>query len=227
MTMPNLSFTLGSFAITPFFWSLILAAILASFSFWRRLKEDSPENQIFNRTLFSLGSALFSGWLFFAAGHAGKFGFSLVGAVFGALSAVVWSVKRGKGNLWETLDALTLPFLYFLIFGGLGFFLTRPDWRNLSSCLVGVLGWLVYRPLKKKYRSFGWYKSGKTGFMISFFGSWVSLVFLVLAFFENDRLYLYRLSWLSLILISVIILYYRSERNLKEDLGGLFKKEKK
>ncbi len=239
--IPDLSLTIGSVRITPFFWGLFLATIVSSFSFWRRLREDYPEEFIFSQSLLLLVFSLFFSRLFFVIFNFDKFGlslfsfltlnfggnFSLIGAIFGAILAVVWQMSGKKGSLWEALDSLALPFLYFFILAGAGIFLTNQNFRDLCFPAVGLLGFFLYPLLKKSYRSFVWYKSGRTGFLISIYGLFVSLFLLVLAFIKNDKIYLEGTSRLLLFLISAGALYYRSERNLKEDLGGLFKKEKK
>ena len=232
--IPNLSLNLGSIRITPLLWSLIIATILASFSFWRRLKEDYKEEVIFKTTFFALASGLFFSRLLFVFLNLGEFGFSFrnfftlnylnnfyfAGGLVGVVLAIRWQVKRSKGNVWEVLDALVFSFLCYLIFGNFGFFLTRGNRWDLVYLGIGVAGFILYSLSQKNYRSFSWYKSGKTGFIFTFFGLIYSLVFLGLAFLKNDGLYLYRFVWFFLALASAGALYYRSERDLKEDFNN-------
>lgn len=235
--IPDLTLIIGSTRITPLFWSLIIATILASFSFWRQLKEDYKEEVIFRTTLSALASGLFLSRLLFVLLNLGEFGLSFrnfftlnysnnfyfAGGLFGVILAIIWQVKRSKGNAWEVLDALVMPFLYYLIFASVGFFLTKGNGWDLVYLGMGMAGFILYPLSQKNYRSFSWYKSGKTGFLFTFFGLIYCLVFLGLAFLKNDALYLYRFIWLFLALASAGALYYRSERDLKEDFNNLFK----
>jgi hypothetical protein len=234
---PNLSLTIGSLKITPFFWSLVLAAVISSFSIWRRLKEDFQEEVIFEMTLAAIGSAFVFGRFFFVLFHLNDFGFSLgswlglsigenfslAGAFIGAVGIIYWQIIRLKQNPWEFLDALTLPFLYFFTLGGGGSFLTDGNLWHLSFLVLGIMSLLSYPWLKKKYRSFTWYPSGKTGFLIAFFGLVIFPILILLAFVRNGKVYLNELVLLFLALICLGVLYYRSERDPQKDLKNLFK----
>lgn len=228
--MPELNLTIGSLVVTPLFWALGLATFFSSFSFWRRLKDDFREEEIFTLTLLVLVAALFSSRLFYLLFHfqdsgfspllwffSGGERFSLGGAFLGAVLAINWQTSRLEKNAWEVLDALVLPLFYFLIFGGLGHFFNYANKQALAYSLIGLLGSLSYPWLKKSYRSFAWYKSGKTGFLISFYSFWIFLSLFSLAFFENHKLYWEKYFWLVLTLLSLIALYYRSERSFRDD----------
>jgi hypothetical protein len=236
--IPNLSFTVGSITLTPFFWSLVVAVIISSFSIWRRLKEDYPEEVIFSSTLAAALSAFLCSRLLFVLLHLDQFGFSLInwlalpvgenfsltGAFLGVISMGYWRNWRLKQNPWEFLDALTLPLLYFLTAGGLGAFLTEGQFWSLAYLSLGFLGLLTYPWFKKRYRSFAWYQSGKMGFLISFYSFWIFASLILLAFLKNGRIYSNELVSLGLVLLSLGTLYYRSERDLRKDskilLGG-------
>jgi len=235
--MPDFSFSIASIKITPFFWGLALASLISSFSFWRQLKEDFQEEKVFSLTLLIFAFSLFFSRLFYLVSHLQilnsspvswffpqDFGFSLAGAFLGAVLAVNWRASKWEKNAWEVLDALVLPFFYFLILGGTGYFLTKGNWWSLAYVGLGLLGRLSYPWLKGSYRSFAWYKSGKTGFLISIYGFGLFFSFFSLAILKKGGLYLD--NWLGLFLASVflIALYYRSERNLREDSQVLFQK---
>jgi len=237
--IPNLSFSIGILRITPLFWSLFLAGIISSFSLWRKLREDCKESIIFNLTLISIFLGLFFGRLSFVIFHFSEFGlslgnfftlslgdnFSLFGVILGIILAVKWMTSGEKGNLWEVLDALVLPFFYFLFLGGLGYFLKNKEWFSLGYAFVGILGTLFFPLIMNKYRSFPWYKSGKIGFLFTFFGLSSSLALFLLAFFKNDSLYLYRFVWLITAIVAGIALYHRSGRDIKEDWYNIFRKK--
>ncbi len=230
--MPNLSFNLGSITITPLFWSLALAAILSSFSIWRQLKEDYPEEIIFSSTLAVALAAFLGARLLFVLLNFNQFGFSLVnwlalpigenfsltGAFLGAVLLGFWRNWRLKQNPWEFLDALTRPLFYFLFATGLGAFLTEGERWSLAYLALGFFGLLNYPWLKKKYRSFAWYQSGKMGFLISFYSFGIFTLQILLAFLKNGRIYSNELISLGVVLTSLGTLYYRSERDLRKDI---------
>ena len=237
--IPSLSFTIGFFKITPLFWSFILAGIISSFSLWRKLREDYKESVIFNLTLLSFFLGLLLGRLVFVLFHFSEFGlslnnfftldlgdnFSLFGIILGVILAVKWMTSGEKGNLWEVLDALVLPLFYFLLLGGFGYFLKNKEWFSLGYTFTGILGISLSSLVANKYRSFPWYKSGKIGFLFTFFSLISSLALFLLAFFKNDTLYLYRFGWLLMAVASGAALYHRSGRNIKEDWRNFFKRK--
>lgn len=237
--IPNLSFSIGILRITPLFWSLILAGIISSFSLWRKLRDDCKEATIFNLTILSIFLGLFFGRLSFIFFHFSEFGlsfgnfftlslgdnFSLFGVILGIILAVKWITSGEKGNLWEVLDALVLPFFYFLLLGGIGYFLKNKEWFSLGYTFVGIFGTLFSPLIANKYRSFPWYKSGKIGFLFTFSSLSSSLLLFLLAFFKKDSLYLYRFVWLITAVASGVALYHRSGRNIKEDWHNIFKKK--
>ncbi|HUW24083.1 MAG TPA: hypothetical protein VMW04_00475 [Patescibacteria group bacterium] len=235
--IPDLSFAIGPIMVTPLFWGLAGATVISSFAIWRYLKEDYPEEIIFGSSLAVGVMALIFSRLFFVLFNLNDFGlslvnwltlsvrenFSLVGAFMGAVLIAYWQNARSKRNPWEFLDALTLPIFFFLVAGGGGTFLTTGRYWSLAYLGLGLWGILTFPWLKRKYRSFTWYQSGKTGFLISFSGSWIFALLFLLAFLENGKIYLSNWAWLFSILVCLGILYYRSERDLKKDWGGLFK----
>lgn len=233
----SLSFSLGPLTITPLFWGMALAFFFSSFSIWRKLREDYPEEVIFGLTLLMAAASFLSARLFFVVFNWTEFGFSLAnwislslkenfslpGAFIGPVLVAYWRIFRLNRNPWEFLDSLTLPLFYFLFFGGAGAFLTLGSYWDLGISGIGLAGFLAFPFLKRSYRSFTWYKSGKTGFLISFFGLLVFSLFLLLAFLKNGRIYLGELIWGGFLIVALGALYYRSERDIKKDFKGLFR----
>jgi len=223
--------------VTPLFWFLALAFLVSAYSFWKRLREDYAEELIFGLTLRGGFFALIFARLFFVLCNLNLFEFSVAawvtahvgadfnlgGAFVGVVWAVVWQMKKRKKHPWEVLDALSLAVLYFLVLGGVGSFLTNGIYSDLFFSVIGLVGLGFFPFLKKNYRSFSWYKSGKTGFLFALYSVYVFFFLLVLAFFKPDNLYLNRLISLFLVLASLWILYTRSERNLREDARSIFK----
>ncbi len=221
--MPNLTFSIGQLKITPLFWSLLPALLFASFSFWRKLREDYKEEAIFGLNLLllvSLGSLVILSSLFVKIK-----GISLPIVFLGAILILkAWSFKT-KCNLWEILDALTLPFLYLLFFSGIGYFFSTGNLWDLKNVGSALFSFLVYLLSKNKYRSFSWYKSGKTGFLFWEASFVIFLIFSVLAFMDNDVLYFESVIFILLTIVSAGLVYHRAERNIKNDLKQLFLKK--
>ena len=122
-----------------------------------------------------------------------------------------WYCKVNDWKLWSFLEDMT-PNIYFL-----GVFLMAEEWIrsgfNMGVGIYGltaVLGWVIVRLVSKKYRSYGWYKSGKKGFGW-FFTNMV--VFLVLAvssglYFKNM---IVAVIYLILSLLSLLGLFILGE----------------
>jgi len=239
--MPNLTLNLGQVKITPFFWSLAISVVLASFFFWRKLREDYADEEIFKTTLILFFSSLFFSRLIFIFFHLEKFdfslgrwlsistfpGFSVLGAFWGGVLTLAWMFSKYKINIWEGLDSLSQPLLIFVSLGGLGSFLEKGSLRGLAFSGVGILGFVVLEFLRKRYRTFSWYKSGKTGFLFWSTSLYVFALCSILDFVLGVALYLEELFWCLTILVSVGIIYYRSERDFKEDFRKLIKRRKK
>ena len=219
--MPDLTLTLGQLKITPFFWGLVFAFVISSFSFWRRLREDYKEEEIFGLTLFIVGGSLFFAWV--SAFVFGSSQFFPPSAFLGvALSVKLWST-RFKVNIWEVFDALSLPFLFFLLFGGIGSFLGSGNFWDWQYFGVGLLGLGVWKFSKEKYRSFSWYKSGKIGFLLWGVSFVVFLLLSLLAFIKGDALYFELLILIFIALFSAMMIYFRAERHPGEDWSNILK----
>lgn len=205
--MPNLTLTIGQLRVSPLFWSLCLAFVISSFSLWRRLvKEEYREQDIFATSLFMLLSGLAFGRLSLVTVGAGE-----IGAFAGAVLIYAWRLKTLGKNVWEGLDALPLPFLYFLVFWGGGLFLTSWKLACLLYSAAGIGGMILYFFLKRRYRRFSWYRSGKTGFLfwaLSFYGS---VLLLVLDILISGSLYWAKLFWLVMMIASILAIYFRAK----------------
>lgn len=227
--MPNLSFTIGSVTITPFFWSLVLAVFFSSFSIWRKLKDDFKEDEILKFTLISFISALFFSRIIFiilnfpffvsGLGWFSSFAANLspAGAFWGIIISLKIQNRKLKKNIWEIFDSFSLSMLYFLFMGGAGNALKTGRLKDTSFILAGILGFLFFSFWKKKYRSWPWYKSGKTGFLFWSTSFYTFFALLVLALCKRNSLYFEELGWTVSLIISLGVIYYRSERNFRED----------
>lgn len=221
--MPDLTPAIGQLRITPLFWCVLPALVFSSFSFWRKLKEDYKEEAVFALNLLLLaGAGVFYALSFFLLRNKGfSFPVTFAGVV---LILKMWSLKT-KSNVWEIFDALALSFIYFLFFVGVGYFASTGSYWDLKYIGAALVSWTVYEFSKNKYRSFSWYKSGKTGFLFWEASFVVFLVLSVLAFADTDALYLESVILVLMAIASARFIYYRAERSLKDDLKHLFGKK--
>lgn len=218
--MPNLVLSISQMKITPFFWSMVLAFIISSFLFWRKLKaEDFEEEVIYQLTLILLISVLIFS-LFFERVIKDFF----VGAFWGAVLVVYLRLKKEKKDYWDGFEALTLPLLLSLLLGGVGEFLTLWKKWSISFIIVSLIGLILSFYIRRNYRRFYWYKSGKQGIVFLSVSAFVFLSFSVIAFFQKDALYLDKLLLISSFFACLVFIYKRSERKLREDLKDLFKR---
>ena len=168
-----------------------------------------------------LTSIFLAGLIFWIAGR--NFGLGLIAGFFGIILYIYWWSRAEEKNPWEILDALCIPLVIFLFFVGIGLFLGRKDFWELRYSIVGIIVWLTFLFNKKKYRSFSWYKSGKTGFLFGFSSFLTFLLLLLLAFLKNFSLYWQSGFYLIAVILSLAAIYIRSGRKIKEDLKFLKK----
>jgi len=184
----------------------VLAIILASFVFWRNLKEDYSDEEIFSVSI-----------LIFIFSFLGERVFSLQGAFLGAIFPLAFFSRIKKWDFWLAADALVFP----LLIAGAAFNFQEPL-KIFLLAIVGFLGWWA----KENYRSFSWYKSGKVGFLICFSTLSFFSLFLILEIFIYKVLYLRIFIDLGIIGGAIFFLYLRSGRDIYQDRLNLLKKIK-
>ena len=138
--------TFSKFQITVWLVLFIPAVIWASFVLWQKMRNDFTNDEIFS----------FSLWLLAAAGL-GAMGGKVVG-VIAVLATGRWWCLRKKWDFWELFDILAVIGLWLWLLGSLAW---GPEavWEALSAIVGIVLAWWV----RKGYRNFAWYPSGKMG----------------------------------------------------------------
>lgn len=139
---------------------LALGVFFALFLFWKLLKEDYEDSDIFALWFISLLGGVFgfgaTNFLFPRDGLAG-------GVILAFVSGLMYA-KRFKMNLVEIFEAGLPALLLFLIF-----FLLSKLFEGLSLGLVAefllvILALALFVFFKTHYRRFLWYPSGKVGF---------------------------------------------------------------
>ncbi len=151
-------------------------------------------------------------------GFFGGVGLQLVG--------LYWWCKRVKWDFWEWLDALGPLLLVMSGFLGVTFGSKKMVWGILGIVGFGCVNWI-----SKRYRKFGWYKSGKPGFVgIVSIMLW-SLFEIVVATLVRGGIYLWGLSvqqWECVVLLSVgaMMLYLRAGLDVSYTFKSLWRKKR-
>jgi len=221
-----------SLIITPFGIFTAIGFILASFLFWRSLRDDFPQEEILTLTLYLALGGLLSARFFWVLFHWQLFwqeplalilwskipGFSFLGTTLGILGTLGYWGRKKVWDLWQALDSLIVACLVFFVFGAAGAYLTNKDFFYLLLGFLGIFILILIKFVFKNYRSFSFYKSGKVGFIgLSSLACFFSL-FLPLAFFKKSVLSLEMVGFLVIIFGALGLLYQRSGRKIGEDI---------
>lgn len=152
--------------------SSIVGLFCFAFFFWKRLKEDYTSTQIFSVTFYGLiGAAL--GLLlgnFLLLPHLAKSavfdpgGLWFWGALVGFTVGIAAGLRRFHMRFVETLEAAGIGILFLLLGVFISDAASSASWISLAVSLFLTLCLIAFFTLDKKYKSFGWYKSGRVGF---------------------------------------------------------------
>ena len=96
----------------------------------------------------------------------------------------------------------------------------------MGEALLAIILFPFSRFLRKKYRTFVWYKSGKLGFVSCLSVSLFMLGKLLLEIIYQGRLYWDGLFYIGMAVACLILIYQRSDREIREDLKKIFPKQK-
>jgi hypothetical protein len=169
----------------------LIGAILFLYLTWRNLRENYQGEKLIAYSWLTLLAFLVGGRVVFGLVNWGvwnenwmdwlalwqKPGFNYGGGTGAILLVTIWYCKINGWKLWSFLEDMT-PIIYVL-----GGFFVIDEWvRSGFGIRVGVwvpvavLGLIINRLISKKYRSYGWYKSGKKGFGFFFTNIVVCLI---------------------------------------------------
>lgn len=142
-------------------------------------------------------------------------------AVFGFLLAVIYSVRKKKGKLFDYLDLFALGY-----FAGSSLFwvlltLVSFQWQKVLIGLLSLGATFFLWKAEQTYRFLDWYKGAKTyaktGFVFSVGTIIAGLLYLIeSAIFWQKGLFFY-LFGSFLFVIGLVLLYIRSGRMLEDD----------
>ena len=183
----------------------VLGMVLFVYLTWRNLRENYEEDKIVSYSWLALLGFLVGGRIVYGLVNFGVWNdswmswFSIwskpgIDYVGGFLALILTSTIYAKLNNWKVIpffeDGLIndLVLLSFLIADE--FVRTKFDLMIGTYLLFLILVVFLVKFLKKKYRSFIWYKSGKKGFtfLLTMFLSFLTLGFLRM-FFQSNIIY--------------------------------------
>src|SRR3989344_5582059 len=149
-------------------WSIYVVAgtIWASFMVWRRWREEANDEEIFNFTLWLTVWAVM-GAVIWSLVEYGRVGMPVGWGIVGAVAAGGWWWCRKKGWDWlEIMDFLAVLGLWLWWAGSIAWG-PAARWATVAASGGIVLEWYV----RRFYRRFRWYKSGKMG-LVGLTGLW-------------------------------------------------------
>lgn len=227
--------SVGGVTISVFGVFAALSLLVFSYVLWKRLRDDFEEEKILTLTIYSTLSFLLGARFFYILTHFSKFGvslswvlwrahpgFSLLGGVLAVFGLCYWWTKERQWDFWLVSDSVSVSFSFSFFLLSLGVFISRLDQESLLAFLFSLLFLGFIFLLARTYRKFIWYKSGKPGFVASIGLAIFSLGFLLLEFTKKNGVSYgwENLGFFWLLLVGLCFLYYRSERNLRQDLKG-------
>ncbi len=193
---------LGAVRVTVFGLALATSFTLGSFVFWRRLREDFDSEQLLTLWLWLVVAAwVGSGvWVWWSTSWR-----QIWGALLLPLLVMVWWSRHYKWDFWELLDtwgpvSLTSAVLGF---GGWG----PAGWR---AAVVAAMGVVVVSIVRRVYRGWRWYTSGRVGLPGVISLAWWGIINLAIANFNRWAVY----SWGWVTVVTAVVIYLRSGRKI-------------
>lgn len=205
---------LGAVRLTVFGLSLAVAFTLGSFMLWRRLRGDYDAEQLLTLWLWLVvagwvGSGIWVWW-----NPAGR---QIWGAVGAPLLVLAWWSKRYKWDFWELLDTWGPVSLAVAVLGAGGW--GPASWRVALASAIGIV---ITSLMRRFYRRWRWYTSGRTGIAGIVALAWWGIINLVIANF--DAWAVYSLGWTAV--LALVVIYLRSGRQINRDLAGIWPSKK-
>lgn len=231
----------GPIDISTYGFFTAISFIVFSFMLWRSLRDDYQEEDILTFTIYLflgafIGSRIvyiianiqdfglnFNWWLLF-----GRYpGFAASGMIIGSFVVYyVWN-KRRSWDPWLVGDKLVFAFLAAKTISGLGVYFSTAKIIDLARIILPALLLIIVGTIAKNYRKYLWYRSGKVGFTAC---TGLALYFLLnslLEFLLNGSIYFERLIYPVFGILMIILIYQRSGRTVKEDVGVILNAKNK
>lgn len=189
---------------------MAVSFVMLNFWIWREARREYPEEEVITMTIILtiLGLVGFAMWRWTSIG--GVLALEILGLK-------LWA-QRHKWDFWEWLDLIGRLSLRWGILVSLAW---GPDtWPGSLSLLVGAI---LVETIRRYYRRFSWYKSGKLGFVgLSSILVWL-VSWMLIAKWQTSNVYLGGLRleiWIAIwaIVGSLIAIYLRGGRKTSHDL---------
>lgn len=138
----------------------IIAVFVFLYFFWKKLKDDYSQTQVFNAGFYSLFGMAF-GYLVSRV-YLTHFWFwlTLLGSFIGLLAGIY----RYRMKFFETLEAWTIGNLNILLIFNLNELIRKVELLQIVSFTTTLLLVLVFFYINSQYKRYVWYRSGKVGF---------------------------------------------------------------
>lgn len=209
---------LGVVRVTVFGLSLVVAFALGSFMFWRRLRGDYDGEQLLTMWLWLVvASWMGSGiWACLPAGRCGG-SWQLPGAVILPFAVMAWWSRWHKWDGWELVDAWGAVSLAVAVLAAAG-------WGPVSwpVALTSAIGLVVASLVRRWYRRWRWYTSGRMGVTGTIAIAWWGVINLVIANFAAWAVY----SLGCTVVLAVVVIYLRSGRQINRDIAFIWPPKK-
>lgn len=181
---------------------------------WRRLRGDYDAEQLLTMWLWLVvASWMGSGiWVWWSTS-----GRQIWGAVAGPLLVLAWWSKRYKWDFWELLDAWGPVGLAVAVLGAGGW--GPAGWQVALAAAIGITNVSLVR---RWYRRWRWYTSGRVGVAGTVALTWWGIINLVIANFNSWAVY--SLGWM--VVLALVVIYLRSGRQISQDLASIWPNKK-
>lgn len=138
----------------------VVASVSFLYFFWKKLKDDYSQSQIFTTGFYSL-FGLSAGYVIshiYLPEH--WFWLSFIGSTLGVLIGM----KRFKMRLFETLEGFIVGALDILLVFGIYNLATKFNYIDLVGVIAVFFLMILFFYINKRYKRYVWYRSGKVGF---------------------------------------------------------------
>jgi hypothetical protein len=137
-----------------------IGILLGLFLFWRRLKEDYIENQIFSVAFLTILGFVFAylvSRMFFL-----KWIFWLPFLL--SMGVLLVSGKKFGMRIFEVVDAAVIAYLSWFLFEGILYLIFLKNIQSLILTIINLILFLGFFLIDTQYKKIPWYRSGRTGF---------------------------------------------------------------
>ena len=138
----------------------IFGIIIGLFLFWRRLKEDYIENQIFSVAFLSI--FIFIAFYFISRVFFQKWIFWL--PLIGSYGVLILLGKKLGMRIFEVADAAVIAYLGWFSVNSVIFLIQLKNIQSLILVITNLVFLFAFFLIDSQYKRIPWYRSGRTGF---------------------------------------------------------------